>query len=136
VIDPRALQQHFLKVNQRPEFKKAPIPRILEPKPLTAIQAIPVPVPIIEELVTKQNEQLPTVVNNEPVNLIINVPPPIENLVVEEVEIDEPPETEKQEEILEKSQLKAENELPYESPVITDKEESYDPYGYYPGPRF
>ncbi len=123
MIDPRALQQHFLKVNQRPEFKKAPIPRISEPKPLTAIQAIPVPVPIIEELVTtKLNEQHPTVVNNEPVNLVINVPPSIENLVVEEVEIDEPAETE--------------NEPIYENSVIADKEESYDPYGYYSGPRF
>jgi hypothetical protein len=44
MIDPRALQQHFRKVQQSEIPPKIEVPRVPDLEPLTAIQAIPEPV--------------------------------------------------------------------------------------------
>jgi hypothetical protein len=62
MIDPRALQQHFKKVNQRQEPKQIPVPRVPDVKPLTTVQAISIipPVPAVEP--TKEPEVIqPTI---------------------------------------------------------------------------
>lgn len=153
MIDPRALQQHFRSVQQRQEPKRVPVPRVPDPKPLTAIEAIPVPEPIIE-----QNEipviepivlEVPKVIEEpkQEVHLVIDVPPPIGDLVIEEIEIEElvieeaepivlkePEVVLEVEETKEKVELKTENPYGYSAPK--DREEEYDPYGYYSGPKF
>jgi hypothetical protein len=112
MIDPRALQQHFKKINQKQEPKAIPIPRIPDPKPLTAIEAIFVPKPIIEQKedvnpVPEINSKIEE--SKEKINLIIDVPPPIGDLVIEETELEE---------------------------LETTNNDDYDPYGYYSSPRF
>lgn len=137
MIDPRALQQHFRKVQQRQEPKQVPVPRISYPKPLTAIEAIPVPEPIIE-----QEDLSDPTPNKEPINLVIEVPPPIGDLVVDEIEEGDFLETEdpKPEEVLEveetKEKAEPKTENPYGYSALKQREEDYDPYGYYSGPRF
>ncbi len=132
MIDPRALQQHFKRVQQRQEPKSVPVPRIPDPKPLTAIEAILIPEPVVEQ---KEIPVIEPIVLEEPkvieepkqeVHLVINVPPPIGNLVIEELE----------EEVLEQEEIKPKNEPLYGYSISKDKEEDYDPYGYYSGPKF
>ena len=121
MIDPRALQQHFKKVHQRQEPKKVPIPRIPDLKPLTAIEAILVPEPIIKQ------ENLPVQSpSKEPINLTIEFPPPIGDLIIDE---DSGPK-----EVLEVERPKIEN--PYGYSGSSGEENDYDPYSYYSGPKF
>ena len=149
MIDPRALQQHFRGVQQRQEPKRVPVPRVPDPKPLTAIEAIPVPEPIIEQV-----EEIIPAPKVEPTDLVIDTPPiieEIENLVIEEIEelvieepkeepvvIEEPEPVPKEvleiKETKEKAEPKTENPYGYSAPK--EKEEDYDPYGYYSGPKF
>ena len=144
MIDPRALQQHFRGVQQRQEPKRVLVPRVPDPKPLTAIEAISVPEPIIEQV-----EEIIPSPKVEPTDLVINTSPiieEIENLVIEEIEEPKeepvimkepepvPEEVLEVEEIKEKVELKTENPYGYSAPK--DREEDYDPYGYYSGPKF
>ncbi len=136
MIDPRALQQHFRKVQQRQEPNIVSVPRIPDPKPLTAIEAISVPEPIIEqeEIIVP----VPEIIDlKEKVNLVIDVPPPIGDITIEEIEIEEeqsvPKEVLEQKENTEKGEPKTENPYGYS---VSDREEDYNPYGYYSGPRF
>jgi hypothetical protein len=103
MIDPRALQQHFQQVQQNERPIKVDVPRIPDSEPLTAIQAIPEPV--IEQ------EQLPVsdIFDSlkEEINLVIDVPPPPPPIVINVIEEDK--------ELVE----------------VENKEDSYDPYGYY-----
>ncbi len=111
MIDPRALQQHFKKVQQKQEPIRSSVPRIPDPKPLTAIEAISVLEPVIEQ--EEVSGPVPEIKEpKEEINLVINVPPPIGDIVIEETEIKE-----------------AKASKP---PDIND----YDPYGYYSGPKF
>jgi hypothetical protein len=126
VIDPRALQQHFRKVQQRQEPKQPSVPRVPDSKPLTAIEAIFIPEPIIEQ------QELPASLP-EPIKLIIDVPPPIGDLIIDEIE-EVPIEVEETKKELEIEKSKIEN--PYGYSELNDKEDDYDPYGYYSGPRF
>ena len=107
MIDPRILQQHFQKVQEREMPPKPEIPRIPDPEPLTAIQAIPTPEPVIEQEVELSPVPELEVEEKEPINLIVNVPPPIDSLIVDEIE-DEP----------------------------SEDYTTYDPYGYYSSPKF
>jgi hypothetical protein len=146
VIDPRALQQHFRKVQQKQEPPRASVPRVPDPKPLTAIEAIIVPEPIVEQKEVPVIEPIvldvPKVID-EPkpeVHLVIDVPPPIGDLVINEIEEEEPIKIEETEEVLEqeetkeKAEPKTENPYGYSAPK--ERDEDYDPYGYYSGPRF
>ncbi len=138
MIDPRALQQHFKKVQQRQEPSRVSVPRIPDPKPLTAIEVILVPEPIVEEKEIPVIEpivlEVPKVIKEpkQEVHLVIDVPPPIGDLVIDEIE--EPEEVLEQEENVEKAELKTEN--PYGYSASKEREEDYDPYGYYSGPKF
>jgi hypothetical protein len=127
VIDPRALQQHFRKVQQRQEPTRPSVPRVPDSKPLTAIEAIPIPEPIIEQ------QELPVLLT-EPIKLVIDVPPPIGDLIIDEVEEEEPIKVEEVKKELKTEKPKIEN--PYGYSESSDKEDDYDPYGYYSGPRF
>jgi len=129
MIDPRALQQHFRKVHQKERPPKQEVPRVPDPVPLTAFQAIPVPVEVIPVTVQEEVtapiipvaviEEMPKVEpKKEIINLVINVPPPIDQIVINDMEdedVSEPKET-----VLETSKTI----------------EEYDPYGYYSGPKF
>ena len=130
MIDPRALQQHFKKVHQRQEPKKVPIPRIPDLKPLTAIEAILVPEPIIKQ------ENLPVQSpSKEPINLTIEFPPPIGDLIIdEEEEVFLEAEDSGPKEVLEVERPKIEN--PYGYSGSSGEENDYDPYSYYSGPKF
>ncbi len=139
MIDPRALQQHFKGIQQRQERKRVPVPRVPDPKPLTAIEAISVP-----ELIIEQEEEIIPSLKREPINLVIDVPPPIGDLIVDEIEAEEPvieknPELES-EKVLEVKETKEKaepiTENPYGYSTPEDREEDYDPYGYYSGPKF
>jgi hypothetical protein len=97
MIDPRALQQHFRKVQQNEKPPKIDVPRVPDIEPLTAVQAIPEPVLEQEELPILNSDVFSSL--KEEINLVIDVPSsplPILINVTEE-----------------------------------DKEDSYDPYGYY-----
>ena len=147
MIDPRALQQHFKGVQQRQEPKRIPVPRVPDPKPLTAIEAISVPEPIIEQV-----EEIVPASKVEPIGPIIDTSPiieEIENLVIEEIEelVKEEPKEEpviikepEPEEVLETKETKEKvdpiTENPYGYSIPKEKEEDYDPYGYYSGPKF
>lgn len=113
MIDPRALQQHFRKVHQQTQPKKQDIPRIQETVPLTAFQAINMPAEQkSSDIVTEQiQEQV-----KESVNLIINMPAPIDCIFIDDIE----------EEIEQTSVVEVKEKI----------EDDYDPYGYYSGPRF
>jgi hypothetical protein len=132
MIDPRILQQHFRNVQQRQIPRKALIPTIPDPKPLTAIEAIPIPETIITqdtisntEVTIQQEEKKSIKPAQEPINLVINMPPPIENIVIEEIEIEDS--------ILDTEKVQTLQEEKIEN---LKSEEIYDPYGYYSGPRF
>ena len=130
MIDPRVLQQHFKKVQQRQEPKKVSVPQITDLKPLTAIEAIPVSELIIEQ------EDLPKSAPNKE-SIIIDVSPPIGDLVINEIEKikdTEPEEVLEVKETREKAEPITENPYGYIAPK--EREEDYDPYGYYSGPRF
>lgn len=103
MIDPRALQQHFRKVHQRQEPKDTPVPRIPDIKPLTAIEAITVQEDVLLSTQTAIEESMLTV------NLVIDIPPPIDKIIIDESEFEE--------------------ELVKES-------NSYDPYEYYRSSNF
>lgn len=110
MIDPRVLQQHFQKVQQREIPATPAVPRITNTIPLTTIQAIPTEtiieeLPIIEELLPIETVTETQTVNKEP--------EVIEPLVIEEI-------------LPSKEQL----------PEIIKNNDNYDPYGYYSGPKF
>ena len=134
MIDPRALQQHFKNVQQRQEPKRVPVPRIPDPKPLTAIEAIPVPEPIIEQKEISVIEpivlEVPKVIEEpkQEVHLVVDVPPPIGDLVIDKIE--------ELKEVLEQKENTKKTENPYGYSASKEKEEDYDPYGYYSGPKF
>jgi len=131
VIDPRALQQHFQKVHQKERPSKPEVPRVPDPVPLTAVQAISIPTSPIEHSFIppiQTQESLPAIKEEakieppkELINLVIDVPPPIDRIIINDVE--EVIETE------EDSNLDQTTEV---SKTI----EEYDPYGYYSGPKF
>jgi hypothetical protein len=133
VIDPRALQQHFKKIHQRQEPDESFIPRISNSKPLTAIKAVQVLEPIIEQ------EELTSQVAI-PVNLVIDVPPPIGDLFINEIEEEEPIKNKEQKEVLEvekkKEKIETRLENPYGYSTQNDIKDDYNPYEYYSGPRF
>lgn len=118
MIDPRALQQHFKKFQKAPTTTKQPIPQITLNEPLTTMQAVTV---LIEEDVIEQPKELvitpikaeiPKLKNpKQKIDLVIDAPPPIDDIFINEIE--EPKEI-----------LKAKTI------------EEYDPYGYYSGPKF
>jgi hypothetical protein len=113
MIDPRILQQHFRKVQEREMPPKPEIPRIPDPEPLTAVQAIPIPEPVIEQKVELPPAPKLKIEEKELINLIINTSTPLDSLIIDEVE-----------DIEEKIELE-------------QKEESvYDPYGYYSKAEF
>jgi len=108
MIDPRALQQHFRKVQQSERPPKIEVPRVPDLEPLTSIQAIPEPLIEQEEICIPA----PDIFNSlkeevrEKINLIIDVPPPIPPIVINEIE---------------------------EELVEEESKDVYDPYGYYSG---
>lgn len=125
MIDPRALQQHFKKVHQKEIPQKPDVPRIENTAPLTAFKAIDIPSDdnIHEKIQTKIaiEEVIPVYQQNftkEKVDLIIDALPPIDKILINEIEL---------EEAKDKNVTKVGDE-PYE--------ETYDPYGYYSGPKF
>ena len=129
MIDPRALQQHFRNVHQKERPQKQDVPRVPDPVPLTAVQAIPVPVIEAQEevvlpspLVT--NETITAKPEKEIVDLLINFPPPIDKIIINEIE----------EEIVETE--KEDNEATIQDYKTNKTIEEYDPYGYYSGPKF
>jgi hypothetical protein len=104
MIDPRALQQHFQKVHKKELPEIVTVPRVPDLEPLTAVQAIVMPV---EKVVKLEQELLPDPaleVAKEKINLIIDALPPIDSIVVDEFEDEENTEV---------------------------AESNYDPYGYY-----
>lgn len=121
MIDPKALQQHFRKVQQNEKPFKLKVSRIPDLAPLTAVQAISIPVEEklpIPEIILKQKEVIipaqtklkevePEQIK-EPVNLVINADPPIDAIIINEIEED----------------------------VEPKKDDVYDPYGYYSGPQY
>jgi hypothetical protein len=119
MIDPRILQQHFQRVQKREMPPKPEIPRVPDLKPLTAIQAIPVPEPVIEQKVELPPVSKLEVEKKEPIDLIIDAPAPIDSLIIDEIE-----------DIEEVIELKEEKEVTTEDPT------PYDPYGYYSGAKF
>ncbi len=133
MIDPRALQQHFRKVHQRQEPKSIPVPRIPDPKPLTAIEVIIVPDPVVEQKEIPVIEpivlEVPKVVEEpkQVMHLVIDVPPPIGDLIINEIE-------EEGEELEKETETKIENQPDQSS--SNDRDNDYDPYGYYSSPRF
>ncbi len=136
MIDPRALQQHFQKVQQRQEPKLVSVPRISDSKPLTAIEPIVIPKPVVEQKEVPVIEptvlEVPKIIEEpkQEVHLVIDTLLPIKDLVVDEIK----------EEILElketKKRVDPKTENPYGYSVPNSKEEDYDPYRYYSGPRF
>jgi len=113
MIDPRALQQHFRKVQQNERPPKIDVPRVPDLEPLTAVQAIPEPVIEQEELplpVPSVFDSLKEEVKEE-VNLTVDTSPSIDTLIVNEEQEEE------------------------ETLRADIKEDSYDPYGYYSGPQ-
>jgi hypothetical protein len=103
MIDPRALQQHFRKVQQSERPSKIEVPRVPDLEPLTAIQAIPEPVLEQEEVPVPASDIFDSLKEEvrEEINLIIDVPPPIPPIVINEIE--------------------------------EESKDVYDPYGYYSG---
>jgi len=107
MIDPRALQQHFRKVQQNEGPPKIDVPRVPDLEPLTAIQAIPEP----EEISVPTPDVFDSLKEEvkEEINLVIDASAPILPIVINEIE----------EEKLVEEESKEEN--------------VYDPYGYYSG---
>jgi hypothetical protein len=105
MIDPRALQQHFQKVQQSEKPPKIEVPRVPDLEPLTAIQAIPEPVLEQEKIPVPASDIFNSLKQEikEQINLIIDVPPSIAPIIIDEIEEE-------------------------------SKEGIYDPYGYYSGP--
>jgi hypothetical protein len=105
MIDPRALQEHFRKVQQNERPPKIDVPRVPDTKPLTAVQAISEPV------IKQEQKPIPA--------------PDIFDSLKEEVSsvIDTSPFT---------SINEVEEELVEEK---SKEENVYDPYGYYSGPQ-
>jgi hypothetical protein len=89
MIDPKALQQHFRKVQQTEKPPKIDVPRVPDVEPLTAVQAIPEPV------IEQETFHIPG--------------SSVFDTLKEEV---------KEEEVIQE----------------VNKEDSYDPYGYYSSP--
>jgi hypothetical protein len=110
MIDPRALQQHFRKVQQSERPPKIDVPRVPDLEPLTAVQAIPEPVIEQEEVSIPAPDIFDSLKEEvkEEINLVIDAPAPIPPIVINEIE----------EELVEE----------------VNEEDSYDPYGYYSGP--
>jgi hypothetical protein len=157
MIDPRALQQHFKKVNQRIEPKKALIPRISEIKPLTAIQTISVPESIkepetiqpvidtsqLQEELREVTQALATLKQSlseaskiEPVTITV----PVSVVVEEKLAITE---TETKPVVIQETKPNTKNkelkeeDNPYGYSITKKRDtEEYNPYGYYSGPRF
>ena len=122
MIDPRVLQQHFKKVHQKEQPLKQDVPRVPDLAPLTAVQAIFVPsepVDLIEQEIpiTDFEKTAELSQEKETVNLVINVPPSIGKIVINDFE----------EEV---------EDNPYGYTNSKQQVEDYDPYGYYPGPKF
>jgi hypothetical protein len=104
MIDPRALQQHFRQVQQNERPQKIDVPRVPDLKPLTAVLAIPEPIIEQNELPNLSPDIFESL--KEEINLVIDVPPS-PTIVINVVEEDK--------ELVE----------------VKNKEDSYDPYGYY-----
>jgi hypothetical protein len=119
MIDPRILQQHFQRVQEREMPPKPEVPRIPDPEPLTAVQAIqvPEPEPVLEQEVELSPAPKLEVEEKEPIDLIIDAQPPIDSLIVDELE-------------------ELEEDTEQEDEPIDDESSDYDPYGYYPGSKF
>lgn len=131
MIDPRALQQHFNKVRQKEQPQRQTVPRVPDPVPLTAFQAIPIS---IENVVQKEKEEAVTtpVINKETkiepkkeiVNLLINVPALADKIIINDFE----------EEVIETKNKNITTQT--QNLESTRTIEDYDPYGYYSGPKF
>lgn len=87
MIDPRALQQHFNKVQKQQPQQKQLIPQVTLSEPLTTMQAVAV---IVEEPnIVPIKAKLPKIKTEplkEKIDLIINEPPPIDKIVINETE--------------------------------------------------
>ncbi len=105
MIDPRALQQHFRQVQQNERPQKIDVLRVPDLEPLTAVLAIPEPIIEQNELPNSNPDIFESL--KEEINLVIDVPPPPPPIVINVVEEDK--------ELVE----------------VENKEDSYDPYGYY-----
>jgi hypothetical protein len=101
MIDPRALQQHFQKVQQNERPQKQDVPRVPDLKPLTAVLAIPEPI-IEQEKLPILNSDVFSSLKDE-ISLVVDVPP-LSNTI---------------------------NVIEEDKELIKNKEDSYDPYGYY-----
>ena len=152
MIDPRALQQHFKKVQQRQEPPRPSVPRIPDPKPLTCIEPVLVPVPakepeiiqptidtsqLQEELkevtqaLTTLKQSLSEASKIEPVTVTV----PVSVVIEEKPIIIETTSNVKETKPLIKKEEPEENPYGYSIPKKSDIEE-YNPYGYYSGPKF
>lgn len=151
MIDPRALQQHFNKVRQRERPQKQIIPRVPEPEPLTAVRAIPVVEPIILEQTHPQIIE-PIVDTTELQKELLEVTQALTTLKqsltqtpqIDPVTITVPISvttaiTEIKDEQKVSSQrdtTEDENPYGYSIPDIRKDSDTYNPYGYYSGPKF
>jgi len=147
MIDPRALQQHFKKVNQKIEPKKVPVPRVPEPTPLISIQAIPVPEPVKKPEIIKPTvdtfllqEELKEVTQalatlKQSLSEVSKIEPVTVTVPVSVVIKEEPVITEVKPIVVE--EVKKEEDTPYGYSIPKKREsEEYNPYGYYSGPMF
>ena len=145
MIDPRALQQHFRRVNENKQPQKNTVPRIPDPKPLTSIQTVIVPTetkidvsPTIDtsdlqkellevtQALTTLKQSLTQTPQIEPVTL--TVPVSVTTIITE---IKEEPKKETSAPVIEK-----ENPYGYSSLKNEDDNNEYNPYGYYSRPLF
>jgi len=156
VIDPRALQQHFRKVQLRQEPKHIPVPRIPDPKPLTAIEAIQIPEVIkepeiiqptidtsqLQEELKEVTQALTTLKQSLSETSMIEIPKlnPVTITVPVSVIVEEKPaifESKPIETKEIKPKIKKVDENPYGFSIPENRDtEEYNPYGYYSGPRF
>lgn len=160
MIDPRALQQHFRKVQQNQQPPRPSVPRVPDVKPLTAIEPIVIPEPepvkepeVIQPIIdtSKLQEELKEVTQAlstlkqslseaskievpkiEPVTVTV----PVSVVVEEKPVFVEPKIVVEEPKEIKKEKLKEEdNPYGYSVPKKRDEEE-YNPYGYYSGPMF
>ncbi len=125
MIDPRALQQHFKQIREKELPPVIDVPRVPDTEPLTGVKAIPEPK---EEVVVDKTPEIFDSLKQE-VNLVIDVPPPIDSIIIDEIEEEgDIPVVDNNEE---KAEVKDDN--PYGYSTSSKEETSYDPYGYYSG---
>lgn len=131
MIDPRALQQHFRKVQQQQIPQKQTVPRIPDLTPLTAVQAIPILEPIqptidtskLQEELLGVTQALTTLKQTLSPNPVIDTTTAIAPLSVNPVV----------HEVYEVAKIETNTEKTDDTNTVKN---DYDPYGYYSGPLF